>query len=467
MSEKKYISVVAACVGAIGVVLCLANVLDDSSKGKGNKHGSANKTTIEAQETSVADKRYNKEDIVVITDVDTENLKVTVKKLDESAEFVLNYNGGTVVKSKYDNQLMMEQISPGEIARVGYISGTHKLIELQEYGDAFENTMATRWDVDYDKKLITIGSDTYSYDDNIYIVSNGKNVDIREISGIDELTVRGIGNKIFSVTVTKGHGYVKLTNTQNYVGGIIEIGDRLSTIIVEDMILAAPEGTFNLTATINGVGGSKEIQVIRGQETVVSLGSFEQSVTRYGTVKLNVFPEDAQATLTVDGAEMDYTDLLSIPYGKHTLKLMSNNYDTVTKQITISSVYSTININMSEEETTTESTEKESTTDKSTEESTEEKSTEEEGTTSEEETTGTSNPGSSNGLICITAPEGAKVYFDGAYIGVSPIAFEKVEGEHTIIFKKDGYVTKSYTIDVSDDEEDMILSFPAMLEGDE
>ena len=460
MSEKKYITVVAACVGALGVAICLANVLDDNKSKTGGNRGNAIKTTAQIEETNVADKRYNKEDIVVVTHVDVENLKVTVKKPEESAEFVLTYNGGTVVKSKYGNQLMMEQITAGEIVRVGYVSGTHKLIELQQYGDAFENTMATRWDVDYDKKLITIGSDTYSYDDNIYIVSNGKNVDIREISGIDELTVRGIGNKIYSVSVTKGHGFVKLTNTQNYVGGIIEIGDRLSTVIVEDMILAAPEGTFNLTATINGVGGSKEIQVIRGQETVVSLGSFEQSVTRYGTVKLNVFPEDAQATLTVDGAEMDYTDLLSIPYGKHTLKLMSNNYDTVTKQITISSVYSTININMSEEETTSDGSVTESTTSSNTE-----TNTGEETTTKEEETTGTSNPGSSNGFICITAPEGAKVYFDGAYMGVSPLAFDKVEGEHTIIFKKDGYVTKSYTIDVSDDEEDMILSFPAMLEG--
>lgn len=456
MSEKKYISIAAACVGAIGVILCLSTMFDNNKRGSGGKHN-ATTTTIEADETVDKDKRYNKEDIVVITDIDTVNFRVTVRKLEESAEFVLTYNGGTVVKSKYDNQLMMEQVAVGEIARIGYVSGTHKLIELQEYGDAFENTMATRWMVDYDKKLITIGSDTYSYDDNIFITSNGKGLDIREISGIDELTVRGIGNKVFSVTVTKGHGFVRLTNTDNYVGGIIEIGDRLSTKIVQDMILAAPEGVFNLTATINGVGGSKEIQVIRGQETVVSLGSFEQAVTRYGSVKLNVLPEDAEATLTIDGAEMDYSELLSIPYGTHTLKLMSNNYDTYTKQITISSVYSTININMSDEGSTTESTTQ----------SGNESSTGENETTSEEETTGVSNPGSNNGLICITAPEGAKVYFDGAYVGVSPVTIEKTEGEHTIIFKRDGYVTKSYTIDVSNDAEDMILSFPAMLEGEE
>ena len=454
MSEKKYISIAAACVGAIGVIICISSLINDNKRGSGGKHN-ATTTTIEADETVDKDKRYNKEDIVVITDIDTVNSRVTVRKLEESAEFVLTYNGGTVVKSKYDNQLMMEQITVGEIARIGYVTGTHKLIELQEYGDAFENTMATRWMVDYDKKLITIGSDTYSYDDNIFIDSNGKGLDIREISGIDELTVRGIGNKVFSVTVTKGHGFVKLTNTENYVGGIIEIGDRLSTKIVEDMVLAAPEGVFNLTATINGVGGSKEIQVLRGQETVVSLGSFEQAVTRYGSVKLNVLPEDAEATLTVDGVEMDYTELLSIPYGTHTLKLTSNNYDAYTKQITVSSVYSTINVNMSGEDETSDST-----TQTGTESGTGDN------TTSEDETTGVSNPGGNNGLICITAPEGAKVYFDGAYMGVSPISIDKVEGEHTIIFKRDGYVTKSYTVDVSNDTEDMILSFPAMLEGE-
>lgn len=458
MSEKRYISIVAACVGAAGIILCLVLVLGGKGGSGGRKQTSANNTTVEAQSTIVSDKRYNKEDIVIVTDIDTANSKITVRKLEESAEFVLSYNGGTVVKSKYDNQLMMEQITPGEIARIGYVSGTHKLIELQEYDAAFENTMATRWMVDYDKKLITIGSETYSYDDNLYIESNGKNIDIREISGIDELTVRGIDNKIYSVCVTKGHGFVKLTNTANYVGGVIEIGDRLTTIIVEDMILAAPEGTFDLTATINGVGGSKEIQVIRGQETVVSLGSFEQAVTRYGTVKLNVLPEDAEATLTVDGVEMDYSELLSIAYGKHTLKLTSNNYDAFTKEITISSVYTTINVNMSGENTTTEGTEEPTTSP--------EQSTGEKDTTQEEETTGAINPGSNNGLICITAPEGAKVYFDGAYVGVSPVTINKVEGEHTIIFKKDGYMTKSYTVDVSDDTEDMILSFPEMQEGE-
>lgn len=452
MSIKRYISVLFGCVGVIAVIIgCIG--CSEGGGGNSDRRGWGGIATTTAETTTEAPKRYNTEEIVVVTAIDTTNSKITVRKLEESAEFILSYNGGTVITSKYETQLMMEQVNVGEIAKVCYISGTQKLIEMQEYGDAWENTIVTRWDVDYDKKLITIGSDTYSYDDNIFLTSNGKSIDIREISGIDELTVRGIENKAYSVSVNKGHGFVRLTDTVNYVGGIIEVGDRISTVIVQDMVIAAPEGSYELTATINGVGGSKEINVTRGQETVVSLGTFEQSVTRYGTVKLNVEPEDAQATLTVDGTEMDYSELMSLSYGKHTMKLMSNNYDTITKEITISSVYSTININMDEEGTSQETTTETTTINGETP------------TEDETETigSGSTNPGSNNNLISIIAPMGAKVYFDGAYVGTSPVSFDKVSGEHTIIFKKDGYATKSYTIDVSDDTEDMILSFPAML----
>lgn len=460
MSIRKYISVFAGCVGAIAVIIgCIG--CSSGGGGDSDRRGVGGIPTTTAETTTEAQKRYNKEELVVVTAIDTAGSQITVRRLDESAEFILSYNGGTVIKTKYDTQLMMEQVSVGEIATVRYVSGTQKLIELQEYKTAWENTLVTRWDVDYDKKLIAIGSDTYSYDEHIFITSNGKKLDIREISGIDHLTVRGVGNKAYSVSVNKGHGFVRLTDTVNYVGGVIEIGDRLTAVIATDMVIAAPEGKFELTATINGVGGSKEITVIRGQETVVSLGSFEQSVTRYGTIKLNVEPEDAQATLMVDGVETDYSDLMSVSYGKHTFKLMSNNYDTVTKEITVSSVYQTININMDGEETSQESTSETTETGNETTTGSETDDTEE-----PEETTQTgTNQGSNNNLICITAPIGAKVYFDGAYVGTSPLTFEKTSGEHTIIFKKDGYVTKSYTIDVSDDTEDVILSFPDMLEA--
>ncbi len=443
MKLKRILTGLAACAGGLLVIIgCLGCSGGKSSSNRGNVGGIP--TTTEST-TPEEPKRYNTEAIAVLTAIDTVGKTITVEKVEDGSQSVLTYNGGTMITSKYGTQLLMEQVTVGELVWLGYISGTQKLIEMQEYDGAWENTMVSNWDVDYDKQLITIGSSTYSYDENIFITSNGKNIDIREISGIDELTVRGVGKNAYSVVVNKGHGYVKLTNTANYVGGVVEIGDRITTFIVADMVIAAPEGTYELAATIGGVGGTKTITVVRGQETIVSLSTFEQNITRYGTVKLNVAPEDAEATVTIDGVEVDYSTHISVAYGKHTMKVMSNNYDTVEKTINISSVYTTINVIM--DATDEDDTDVETSTDDET-----------------ETTTSSSNPGSSNGLICITGPEGAKVYFDGAYMGTSPCTFDKVSGEHTIILKKDGYVTKSYTIDVSDDDEDMILNFPEMLE---
>ena len=52
-----------------------------------------------------------------------------------------------------------------------------------------------------------------------------------------------------------------------------------------------------------------------------------------------------------------------------------------------------------------------------------------------------------------------EVYLDGNYVGVSPCSFQKVPGIHVIILRKAGYETRSYTIQVDDEEKDSSYSF--------
>ena len=47
----------------------------------------------------------------------------------------------------------------------------------------------------------------------------------------------------------------------------------------------------------------------------------------------------------------------------------------------------------------------------------------------------------------------------GIYIGMSPVNFKKDPGTHTITLRKPGYVTKSYTIQIDDEEKDVTYSF--------
>ncbi len=67
--------------------------------------------------------------------------------------------------------------------------------------------------------------------------------------------------------------------------------------------------------------------------------------------------------------------------------------------------------------------------------------------------------------IHIMEPSQTEVYFDGDYIGTVPVTLTKVSGEHTIILKKDGYVTKTYTVNITSDQIDSYYSFPALAEN--
>ena len=51
------------------------------------------------------------------------------------------------------------------------------------------------------------------------------------------------------------------------------------------------------------------------------------------------------------------------------------------------------------------------------------------------------------------------MYLDNVYKGLAPCTFTKVIGSQTITLRKEGYNTKSYSVDVLDDDQDVKYSF--------
>ena len=62
-------------------------------------------------------------------------------------------------------------------------------------------------------------------------------------------------------------------------------------------------------------------------------------------------------------------------------------------------------------------------------------------------------------LLFIDEPDDVEVYYDGSYIGISPLSIKKDPGTHVITLRKDGYATKSYTITLSDEDMDESYEF--------
>ena len=67
-----------------------------------------------------------------------------------------------------------------------------------------------------------------------------------------------------------------------------------------------------------------------------------------------------------------------------------------------------------------------------------------------------------NHKITISQPAGVSVYLNGTYKGIAPCSFAKVIGSQTITLSQSGYVTKSYTVSILNDGEDILWNFPAL-----
>jgi hypothetical protein len=239
--------------------------------------------------------------------------------------------------------------------------------------------------------------------------------------------------------VEKGHGYLRLTNDEYFIGGWIEVGQKLIQRIEEDMLLVVPEGSYEVFLSNDGIEGSKQVTIARDQEVELDVSDLRtEDLVKYGNLIFTLSPETASVYL--DGVEVDTTRTVKTEYGLHQIMAKADGYETVIQYIKVSQESANVSITLDEEKDRTVSGN--STT----------------ATVSDNSTT-TSTGNSTGYKVTLESPTGAEAYVDGNYVGVIPVSFSKTSGSHVISIRKTGYVTRSYTIDVDDEEKDISFSF--------
>lgn len=416
--------------------------------GKENNEKKVTATTTE-QETQAAE-RYNTVDKVILLSVDTSNSTISVRGVGDTGKlYILNYNSGTGFKNKYDGDILISQLELGDILDVYYVAGTQKLIMAQACKDTWENDTVTVWDMDYDSRIMMIGGERYQYNDSTLIISGKKLIDIKQISGVDTLVVRGKDKQIYSISIKTGHGYIKLQDTANMVGGMVDIGGKIMTVITENMIIAAPEGEHTLWAAKDGKGGSTTVKVERDQEVYVSLSGFQGEIEKNGALNLNIYPSNVNCNIFVDGVEYTEEGVIDLSYGRHVLRITSDKYEDYVETIVINSIYTNKAVRLDGSTDTTE----------------------EEDTDSKETTSGSvigeTGTVANDNTVTVNNPEGASLYIDGDFVGIIPLTMEKKSGEHSAILRQTGYKSVYYNIEFSDDTANVSISFPSMEENEE
>ena len=171
----------------------------------------------------------------------------------------------------------------------------------------------------------------------------------------------------------------------------------------------------------------------RNEETCLDIGDLEIPEPQIGTILFTLSPSNAE--LYIDGEKVDTSGPVSLEYGIHQLIARAEGYHSITQYIRVAQETGGFDIPL----------------DKVDEDS------EESSSSSSDSTTTTTT--TSYYKVYIDAPEQVEVYLDGNYIGISPCNFRKTSGAHTITLRRTGFVTRSYTVQIDEEQRDMTLSF--------
>lgn len=441
--------------------------------------------------------KYDSSDTAIIKSIDTDNNTITFRNHDTGRDYTLSYDNTTLIYSEYGRALSAQLLEVGEIANITFLSGSRHLNSLDINGDAFTIDKSYGYDLQAGTETAQIGSSYYHITDKTLILIDGRSGRIADVLPGDNIKVTGIDTEIYCVEVKQGHGYVSLSSNMvgdaDISGSYLEIGDKNIYRVTDGMLVSVPEGTYKLFLTGNGVDYETTITVDRDKETIVDTSQIEIEYN-FGLVTFNIIPQEAR--LYIDGEEVNPSWPIELAYGTHKIEATAEGYLPCSEYLHVGSSKAEVEITLlvdedyeKEDEKEDESTTATSVSDSSTSQATTEdkpkesdKSSDNASSKSKAKTVNTAKASTtattvkdgtliSGYYIRITAPSDVEVYLDpdknkkgddGKYIGISPCSFTKITGDHVIRLKKDGYLTKDYTISIDSEKKDKEYAFEAL-----
>ena len=446
---RKYTAIIAIFMIAVSLTACnrsevvsqqtIGPILDDAGS---NTVATTPTERVDTGFILTGPESFDSADTPVVVDIDEEKDTITFLNLDIGRSYTLSMDGTTKLSDKYGDSISLKQLKKGDIVDVTFLKSKKHLTSLRLSEKAWSYSNVERYELNHVRDEVAIGEDIYHLSENALYLSEGRIIDKTELNAVDVLSFQGIDKTVLSVSVEKGHGYLRLVNDENFVGGWIEIGQEQVQRITDDMLLTVPEGSYQVNVSHNGGGGVKSVVINRNEETSLDIGDLVVAEVKKGMVLFSLTPSGA--SLYIDGGEVDASKPITLEYGIHQIIAKADGYKSLTQYIRVGQASAGLDVVLDKVDSETE-----------------ESSTSESSTASSEEAT------TSYYKVYIDAPEEAEVYLDGNYVGISPCSFRKVPGSHEITLRKSGYETRTYTVQIDDEDNDISYSFADLISDKE
>ena len=469
--------------------------------------------------------KYDSADTAVIYKIRPLEGTITFRNYETGRNYTLNYDPASHFIGVYEQEISVESLKQGDLCEVTFLKSNKHLnclsLKLPENAWSQEHvtnyTLPERLSFRSDGKVMArLPGGNYILSARTLILIDGKPGLIENILQDDVLHISGVGHEVYCIQVERGHGYVSLSETEvnghTLIGAWIQLDRSLICKITDQMLLTAPEGTYTCTILGNGANFETSLTVKRNAQTILDVSGISFEEGRSGKMRFEVLPEDAK--ITVDGEEIRNHSDQELAFGVHTILLTREGYQDSKSYLKVGSRDGVVRLSMEKTEPeagNARSGRSDAPSSGSSYQTQGDNSTSgnfysaQSGNSasgnfysalsgnagpgqgavqaslgmsaiaSGENFAGTASSGNQVGTprfqgekvegskVFIDAPREAVLYLDGSYIGMTPLSFDKITGNHTITLHRDGYKTVSYNILLDGQRQDKTYRFPDLL----
>lgn len=390
--------------------------------------GREEKTEIETFEAALPGE-YDSADTAIITNINKKAGLISFYNYEMGKYYTLNVDSVTRFSDKYDSALSMDQLKEGTMADILFLKSGKLLVSLKESSEGFSVSDVTDFSIDAAAKVFTYKSESYKLSANTIILGSEEEKTLKDLDGIDVLTLMGKDSTVYAIRIDKGHGYLKLKGQKNMLDGVLEAGLFDAAKITENLVMTLPEGKYDITLSKGKTVETRKVTINADEETILDISDIKVEEAKTGKVLFDVYPSDA--SVYVDGVLIDNSKIYEYGYGMHKLVASCKGYEEVTRYFKVAEEQATLPVELEEKETTSDTTEEDLT---------------------------------EGYFIFITTPSGVEVSFDGNYIGMTPLSIAKKSGNHTITLRKNGCISRTYNVNIENTAKDVYYNFEVLQE---
>ncbi len=384
-----------------GIVICMVvfAVVYNSFTDHGDKSVKEPDSTPLAEVVPPIEEKNEASCIGVLRGVDAQAKQIDVLDITNQKEYRLVITNATDLKNKYGQSVVLSEFKVGDIVTISFNNSDKEIKALTENAEGFEYQSITKLSVDPTQKVVKHNNDTYTYNDGIVVTYKNKPYDLTQITDIDVVTIKGYKDTIWSIDVEQSHGYIKVINQDKVTNGTLEIGKATFMQLADADELTVLEGVQKVVIDGDNIEPYVKEVVVSSLETSILDVTLVQAKSSVVVWKVS----EPDYELKINGVVELSREPMILEYGVYDVAVSKDGFVDFAEKININSPQLEIPIELKKVV--------------------------------------------NMGKLAITSePTAADLYVDNAYIGVTPVTKDVVQGDHVIVLKKSGY--KDFTLGV-------------------